>query len=163
MVVTVLFLPSKLGAAETVLTVHTSLGDLRVACVGEAIENMFRLAPLTDIVLPIETRLTPSITFHNPYNRPFHIKEIYTTENFLHLVLPPKTTDDTKLWHLEPLQTKEVIKLSFEFQEVGVYRGFIHLKTEADQTFVVPVEIKVVAGGLMFICLCLCSRLLAIF
>lgn len=123
---------------------------------------------LTDLTVAVNTRITPPVLLHNPYSRVFHVKEVFTTENFLHLTLPQVVahagflvvgvtplsqkdeakTDGTKLWQLEPHETKCIINLSFLSTAVGTFNGFVHIKTE-EQDMILPVDIRAVAFPLL--------------
>lgn len=113
---------------------------------GRGTKNLYHVKAFTNISIPVDTKITPPIHVYNPGDQPLHIKEIYTTESFLHLTLP-ENVGGAKLWEITPKKKRYVINLSFESEKTGLFIGFIHLSTE-EHLIILPVEILVVQSPL---------------
>ena len=56
---------------------------------GVGIPNSFRLKPILNARIPLNSSFTSLIRLHNPYNFSLQVLEIYTSDDDLHLELPP--------------------------------------------------------------------------
>ena len=86
--VKIVFLPRNPNAVTGSLLIKTSVGGFFMAVAGEAEPNQYELVPFTDAELPMGKVYNPPIIVHNPLDVPLQIKEVFTTEKFLHLKLP---------------------------------------------------------------------------
>jgi hypothetical protein len=155
----IMFLPYLAGATSVVVVIQTSLGGFLLRLSGEGVSNPYGVKGFTGVRVPMGITYNPAVQMYNPFDEPLHIKEIFTTEGFLHLALPDFVDDVDKveevnavstsasIWHMQPREIKDVIELSFRSHTPGTYRGFLHVKTNLDN-LVVPIDIVVLSGGL---------------
>lgn len=156
----VVFLPRAKGPIAGRLVVQwgsNGTSPLTVPLAGHGLRNVYRLKAFTDLVIPVDTRISPPIVVHNPHDRVFHIKEVFTTESFLHLSLPESQLaaqrrsagggGGAKFWEIGPRRNKYIISLSFSSSKPGLFLGYVHLKTD-DHSIILPTEITVVEGAL---------------
>ena len=84
----VILLPRAIGVIEGTLMVESTGGvTISYPLRAEGVANPYSLAPLTDR-LPVGAALTRSVSLYNPHRDVMHVKEVFTTEGFLHLTLP---------------------------------------------------------------------------
>lgn len=157
--VRVMFLPYAEGFASAVIVIQTSIGGFLLRVTGEGITNPYGVTGFTGIRVPIGIPYNPSVQIYNPFDEVLLIKEIFTSEGFLHLTLPDSVDDVDKveevnavstsasIWQVKPREIKDVIELSFRSHTPGPYRGFLHIKTNLDN-LVVPIDIVVLNGGI---------------
>ena len=168
--ITVIFLPRIPGELNATLTIETSVGGFVIPLFGKAIANPYRLHPFVGARVPIGVPYNPPIRVTNPTGQPIHIKEVFTTESFLHLSLPDGSENDNNdgqhsekssgvvplngeendeeaaerqkaMWIVPSMATKEIIRLSFTSHRPGTYKGYVHIKTNVD-SLVLPVSVQ---------------------
>ena len=168
--ITVIFLPRIPGELNATLTIETSVGGFVISLFGKAIANPYRLHPFVGARVPIGVPYNPPIRVTNPTGQPIHIKEVFTTESFLHLSLPDGSENDNNdgqhsekssgvvplngeendeeaaerqkaMWIVPSMATKEIIRLSFTSHRPGTYKGYVHIKTNVD-SLVLPVSVQ---------------------
>jgi hypothetical protein len=88
--ITVIYLPRTIGTLNASLTVETSVGGFLIPLSGTAVANQYRLHPFVGATVPIGVPYTPPIRVTNPTGHVLNVKEVFTTESFLHLTLPEK-------------------------------------------------------------------------
>lgn len=160
----VLFLAQAVGHFEGLIFVQTNLGMVPFTVKATAVANPYMVEPILGAKVVVGERFSPPISVHNPHDRNLHVREVFTTEGFLHLALPdrlgesgsqsieretePSGESDASagVWTVLPKQQKVVIHVSFVSHATGKFQGFVHLKTDADN-LLVPVEIMVTKGG----------------
>ncbi len=90
--------------------------------------------------------------FYNPYNYSIDINEIYTSDENLIIELFSykkqrnkiiKTFEHEEQWHIEPYQMKPIIKINYFAYKLERLHGFYCIKTNSNDTVIVPVEINV--------------------
>ena len=163
--VKIIFLPRNANAVTGSLLIKTSVGGFFMAVAGEAKPNRYELVPFTDAELPMGKVYNPPIIVHNPLDVPLQIKEVFTTEKFLHLKLPkgalkeqqaaavaaggsssggvlPLSGRSARMWTIPPRSSKHIINLSFQSHTPGKYNGYIHVKTDRDH-LLIPVAVVV--------------------
>ena len=120
---------------------------LKVSGVG--IENPFRLRPLVNIEIPLNSTYEYTIQFYNPYNYPLNINEIYTSDENLIIELLSTKSHMKKIlqyheqWYLKPYETKLIIKINYFAYKLNRLHGFICIKTNFSENIILPVEINV--------------------
>lgn len=152
--VQIIYLPRASGRVEAKAVIRTSLGTLVYPLSGQGVANQFGLNPFT-ATIPTGARYEPLITITNPSDQMLLVKEIFTTESFLHLSLPNAKghegpaimPQNAGMWEIQPHETRDIISLSFMSRVDGEFNGFVHIKTDRDN-MILPVEIIVVAPGL---------------
>jgi hypothetical protein len=104
---------------------------------------------------------------YNPYDEPLHIREVYTTEDFLSLrgsaLAHPfandangsepalrqnsatSAVDVSSPWVLDSGIEREILSLAIDAKFPGKYSGYVHIKTDRDN-LVLPVEAMVLEG-----------------
>jgi hypothetical protein len=81
-----MFLPYYVESVEVTLDLVTSVGNLKYHVHGNAVPNPYRLHPFLGHRVPIGTAsYDQPIVIFNPHTEPLHIREIFTTEDFLSL------------------------------------------------------------------------------
>lgn len=152
--VRVMFLPYREGPVSAVVVIQTSLGGFLLRLSGDGVRNPYGVKGFTGVRIPMGIAYNPAVQVYNPFDETLLIKEIFTTEGFLHLTLPDFVADMDKveevnavstsasIWQVQPREMKDVIELSFRSHTPGPYRGFLHIKTNLDN-LVVPVDIMV--------------------
>lgn len=166
-----LFLPYYAESIQSLLNISTSEGIITYPITGRAIPNPYKLHPFLGQILQYGT--TPyeqPILIYNPYKEPLHIREVFTTADFLSLKGAPLLVDDTEsqiaskisiksvnntvtsitnaqsnMWIVESGFDKEIIILSISAINTGSFTGYVHIKTSKDN-MVLPVEVHVLNG-----------------
>ena len=98
---------------------------------------------------------------YNPTDELLHVREVFTTESFLHLHLPDSDAENSfgfeaslssptsseGMWQIPGKSEKEIIHLMFRATHPGSFSGYVHVKTDREN-MVLPVELHVLKGGL---------------
>jgi hypothetical protein len=92
----VLFLARNEGVSFGTLVIETSVGGFLVQVQGEGVPNAYNAKPLLDVKVPMGLTIQPQLEIFNPFNKPLKIKEVFTNEGFLHLVLPKRPDRKSK-------------------------------------------------------------------
>ena len=155
-VIQLLFLPYRVERVEAKLTVSSSVGSVTYDVTGTASPNPYRLSPVLGHRLTVGEALGQSIVVHNPFDDPLHVREVFTTEDFLslkgealglHESGRSSATSASGLWEISPGSEVEVVQLSIACSEPGKHTGYVHVKTDRD-SIVVPVEVEVTSKHL---------------
>ncbi|CAK5188697.1 unnamed protein product [Aphanomyces euteiches] len=144
----ILYLPRQTGPAHATVMLQTSLGDIPYHVRGHGVLNKYRIQEYT-ATIPAGVRFDPLLHLHNPFDEDLHIKEIFTTEDFVHMSLPLNTSTGLppRVWVLDPLETKPVVQLHFLSATPGHYNAYVRIETDHDN-LIVPVYLIVLAEGL---------------
>ena len=132
------------------MLIQTSAGGFFYALSAMGMPSPYGLQPINATNVPVYTPYIPPIELTNPHEHPLRIREVFTSENFLHLMLPPEGMRGDQpapglhngVWMLQPAERKHVISLSFNVSEPGMYEGYVHVLTDYD-TLILPVSISV--------------------
>ena len=162
----IIFLPRAPGDVGASLTVKTSIGTHSIDVLGTGIDNPYGLTAFVGAKVPAGVHYNPPIRIYNPSNSVLRIKEVFTTEGFLHLSLPGNEPDGKNaatishkagagakakgsagMWNVQADATKEIIRLSFKSHISGRYQGYVHVKTSREN-MVLPVQVTVLSGGI---------------
>lgn len=120
---------------------------------GTGTSNPFHIRPLIGATIPLNSSFEYIINFYNPYNYSIDINEIFTSDENLIIELLSQKSQKTKIirrfehkdqWHLEPYETKSVIKINYLAYKLDRLHGFYCIKTNSNDTIISPVEINVV-------------------
>lgn len=160
--ISVVFLPRTIGLVNTSLLVQTSAGGFLYPVRGGGAPNPYRTAPILDVTVLAGSPYEPTLSIRNPHDEVMHVREVLSSEGFLHLTLPPAAEQHgaasvQELWTLEPGETKAVLALKLEtaehgeweeggYQGPGTYNAYVHIKTDFD-TLIVPVGVTVTPQG----------------
>ena len=143
--ISIVFLPRSIGNVEGTLVIQTSAGGLLYQIHAQGVANPYRLHPFLSAKLPTGATYSPPIQVHNPHETTLLIKEVYTSEGFLHLNMPETVgNQDARtngLWEVPSRQTKTVINVAFSSEHPGKYQGYVHVKTNYD-TMIIPLEVS---------------------
>ena len=152
----VIFLPRTVGAVDASLTLSTSAGDSVYAIQAHAVPNPYRLHPFTGAKVPLGLTYSHPIIMHNPTDTLLHVREVFTTEPFLTLQLPAASGFQSAadvaaaptaaaaaagggvssvggggvgegMWQVAAHSEKEIIHLTFQGTEPGVFSGYAPL------------------------------------
>jgi hypothetical protein len=114
--------------------------------------NPFHLRPLIGATIPLNSTFEYTINFYNPYNYSIDINEIYTSDENLIIELLSYKNQKYKItkifehkeqWHLEPYRIKPIVKINYLAHKLDRLHGFYCIKTNSNDTIIVPVEINV--------------------
>jgi hypothetical protein len=117
---------------------------------GTGIANPFRVYPLVNAIVPLNSTFEHVLHFYNPYNHSLYINEIYTSDENLIIELLASKHSRTKIskgfehheqWHLKPYEMKPIVKMNYIAHKLGRLHGFICIKSNVNHTIVLPVEI----------------------
>lgn len=89
----VYFLARDLGNVESSLYINTNKGIIKFNVMGVGIANQYKLKPIINARIPINSSFTHLIQLHNPNNYSLQVLEIYTSDDDLHLELPDNLLD----------------------------------------------------------------------
>lgn len=78
----------ELERAESILYINTNKGIIKFIVKGIGVPNSFRLSPILNARIPLNSSYTSLIKLHNPHSFPLQVVEIYTSDDDLHVELP---------------------------------------------------------------------------
>jgi hypothetical protein len=168
----ILFLAQSVGSYEGLVFVQTNLGSVVFPVKATAVENPYKVEAIIGAKVVVGERYSPPVSIYNPLDTNLHVREVFTTEGFLHLALPDKnggghmlesggqsigretseaaaveaSDGSAGVWTVLPKQQKTVIHVSFISHVTGKFQGFVRLRTDVED-LLVPVEITVTKGG----------------
>jgi len=114
--------------------------------------NPFHIRPLIGATIPLNSTFEYITHFYNPYNYSIDINEIYTSDENLIIELLSykkqrnkiiKTFEHQDEWHFEPYRMRPIMKINYFAHKLDRLHGFYCIKTNANDTIIVPVEINV--------------------
>ncbi|CAF4461293.1 unnamed protein product [Rotaria socialis] len=151
--ISVYYLPRTLGSTKSTFTIKTNLRTVHYYVTGIGTSNPFLIRPLIGATIPLNSTFEYIINFYNPYNYSLHINEIFTSDENLIIELLSYKTQKTKIiksfehiehWHLKPYEKKPLVKINYLAYKLDRLHGFYCIKTNSNDTIIVPVEINVV-------------------
>ena len=107
---------------------------------------------MTGTTIPLNSTFEYTIHFHNPHNHSIKINEIYTSDENLIIELVSHRNYRNHIknnfeindqWRLEPYETKAIAKIHYIANKLDRLHGFYCIKTNLNDTIIVPVEINV--------------------
>jgi len=152
----IMFLPTKLGRVEAKIAFETSLGKrVEVRLRGTGIANDYRIRSLRNITVSVGMQITTPISIYNPNKNAYVVKEMFTSEKFFHLGLPPQTSKSQerspiKFWEIQPMESKRVIDLKFKSKLPGIYFGYVYLRSQ-DHMMIIPIRVRVLEKSFVFV------------
>ncbi|CAF0705610.1 unnamed protein product [Brachionus calyciflorus] len=148
----VYFLARELGHVKSALYINTNKGIFKYIVKGTGIKNEYKLKPILNARIPINTSFSSIVEFHNPTSVHLQITEIYSSDDDLHLELPnfENTTksennkilnsiNNKQFWNLEPFETKPIVVVRFMGRNANNHTAFICIKT-TQTTNKIPVD-----------------------
>ena len=114
--------------------------------------NLFHIRPLIGATVPFNSTYEYLIHFYNPYNHSVDINEIYTSDENLIIELISSKNSKNKIsrtfehldeWHFEPYRMRPIMKINYLAHKLDRLHGFYCIKTNRNDTILVPVEINV--------------------
>ena len=78
----------ELGNVESALYINTNKGILKYTVKGTGVKNEYKLQPILNGRISINTSFTSVVKLHNPTSGHLQITEIYSSDDDLHLELP---------------------------------------------------------------------------
>lgn len=104
--ISVVLLPRVVGPIEGLLTVETAAGTFDVRLRAEGLASPFELLPVYRWSVPLGASFSPALRVFNPdESAALTVKEVYTSENFLHLRMPAGAellSTPKVLWQVPP-------------------------------------------------------------
>ncbi|CAF0885194.1 unnamed protein product [Adineta steineri] len=150
--INIYYLPRTIGNIKTIFTINTNRGNIDYNVIGRSKTNPFRLRPLINIEIPLNSTYEYTIQFHNPYNYSLDINEIYTSDENLRIDLLlnkniknkiTKVFEHHEQWHLKAYEMKSIIKINYFAYKLHRLHGFICIKTNFTELIILPIEINV--------------------
>ncbi len=143
--VPLVYLPTEVGRINTTVVFQTDAGVLETRAIGAGVPSAWRIPNMTNITVPVDTRVLTPVRFYNPLSRKVNIKEAFSTQRIFHLSLPGQNPGVVSVdrWEIEPGLTRRVIDVSFISSVAGLFVGYLHVITNV-QTFVIPIQVRVV-------------------
>jgi hypothetical protein len=147
--INIYYLPRTIGRTNSIFIIKTDRGDFSYEVSGIGVSNPYRLRPLLNIEIPLNSTFEYTIQFYNPHNYPLNINEIYTSDENLIIELLSNKNHVKKLfeyhehWYLKPYETKSIIKINYFAYKLNQLYGFICIKTNFSEKIILPVEINV--------------------
>ncbi|CAF2702202.1 unnamed protein product [Rotaria sp. Silwood2] len=150
--INVYYLPRTLGGTKSTFTIKTNRRTVYYYINGIGVLNPFRLRPLIGATIPLNSTFEYTIKLYNPHNFSIDINEIFTSDENLIIELLSYKNQRTKRikvfehkehWHIEPYQSKSIIKIQYFAYKLDRLHGFYCIKTNSNDTIIVPVEINV--------------------
>ena len=150
--ISVIFLPRSLGGVSSSLLVQTSAGSFFYPVQGIGVASPYELQPFVNAVIPAGAMYELPISLSNPHAELLRVREVFTSEGFLHLSMPTGSLDgdSASVWLLPPNERRAIITLRFKTDEPGDYSGYAHIKTDFD-TLIVPIGITVSKSGISWL------------
>lgn len=97
----VYFLARELGHTDSSLFINTNKGIIKYTVNGIGARNPYRLKPILNARIPINSSFSSQLLLHNPHNVSLQVMEIYTSDDDLHVDLAGHLTD----WKRQPHPT----------------------------------------------------------
>ncbi|CAF1175327.1 unnamed protein product [Rotaria sp. Silwood1] len=150
--INIYYLPRTIGIINSIFTIKTNRGNFYYNVSGIGKLNPFRLRPLINANIPLNSTYEYTIQFYNPYNYSLDINEIYTSdENLIIEFLTKrnmknritKTFEYYEQWRLKPYEIKSIIKINYFAYKLNKLHAYICIKTNFSDIIIIPVEINV--------------------
>lgn len=119
---------------------------------GVGLFNPFRIYPIVNVVVPLNSTFEQVLHLYNPYHHPLDVNEVYTSDENLIIELINNKNQKNKIskhfehndqWHLKPFEMKPIVRLNYIAHKLGLLNGFICVKTNFNDSIIIPVEINV--------------------
>jgi hypothetical protein len=102
----VYFLSRELGTVESLLYINTNKGIIKFKVMGVGVENLYKLKPILNARIPVNSSYTTVINLYNPHNTSLQILEIFTSDDDLHIEFPTMLLDYHQSNDMLNLETK---------------------------------------------------------
>ena len=89
----VYFLSRELGSVESSLYINTNKGIIKFKVMGVGVENLYKLKPILNARIPVNSSYTTVINLYNPHNTSLQLLEIFTSDDDLHIEFPTMLLD----------------------------------------------------------------------
>jgi hypothetical protein len=159
----VYFLARDLGLVESVLYINTNKGIVKFTVMGFGMPNPFKLKPILNARIPLNSSFTSLIQLHNPNSFPMQVLEIFTSDDDLHVELSETymNSNDAKLrhetkntrkseifnhnyhvttisnqnhWTINPFQTRPIALLNYIGRFSNNHTAFVCIKASTNQS-----------------------------
>lgn len=84
----VYFLARDIGYTESLLFINTNKGIIKYTVNGIGVLNPYRLKPILNARIPLNSSFSSNLVLHNPHNVSIQVVEIYSSDDDLHIELP---------------------------------------------------------------------------
>ncbi|CAF4170376.1 unnamed protein product [Rotaria sp. Silwood2] len=148
----VYYLPRTIGFTNSIFIIKTNRGNFYYNVSGIGKSNPFRLRPLLNARIPLNSTYEYTIQFYNPYNYSIDINEIYTSDENLIIEFLSKSNMNNRItktfehyeqWRLKHHEIKPIIKINYFAYKLNKLHGYICIKTNLSDIVIIPVEINV--------------------
>uniref|UniRef100_A0A7E4ULZ0 TMEM131_like domain-containing protein n=1 Tax=Panagrellus redivivus TaxID=6233 RepID=A0A7E4ULZ0_PANRE len=105
------FLPPVADKFHAKFVLFTSEGKVEYMVSGVSSTNPYRLPPLKQVQMPLNGTLLTPITLHNPHCMTVTVKEISSSNPFIHIELPGSELEELHedtFWEIAPYETRTV-------------------------------------------------------
>ena len=89
----VYFLAREIGHTDSSLFINTNKGIIKYTVNGMGVRNPYRLKPILNARIPLNSSFSSQIVLHNPHNVSLQVMEIYTSDDDLHVEISGHLTD----------------------------------------------------------------------
>ncbi len=161
---TVMFLPTRRGKTTSSISIELK-GSSRAFSIGiEGIggRNAYGIQSFVNVTVSMDSKYSSPVTIYNPKSFSIQVKKVFSSERFFYISLPKPDDHDfmakddveeelfhMSLWTLAPKESRQVINLSFQPTDVGIFQGYIHILLSNEERLLVPVQVKVVRRALV--------------
>jgi len=99
---------------------------------GIGIDNIYKIKPILNVRIPLNTSFTSLISLHNPHNTTLQILEIYSSDDDLHLEIPAypfySNTNSDRSTHGFTIDSGASINMYDMVAELSSDEGFMDTK-----------------------------------
>lgn len=148
----VVFLGREEGFMKSSLFIHTTNGHFKYDVKGVSVSSPYRLRPLVDIQVPVNSTFEPLIYLFNPHSEAIQISEVYTSGGEFHLELPTGEQEGPKkIWEIAPFERKAIIKVKFVAKVEQNHTAYIRIRlNNTKEILIVPFEIEISSNSKFF-------------
>ena len=102
----VYFLAREIGHTDSTLFINTNKGIIKYTVNGMGIRNPYKLKPILNARIPINSSFSSQLVLYNPHNVSLQVMEIYTSDDDLHVEVFGHSTEWKRLHHSSASQAK---------------------------------------------------------
>lgn len=84
------------GLSQSAIYINTNKGIIKYNVQGAGIENIYKLKPVLNARILLNTSFTSHLHLHNPHNYSLQVVEIFTSDDDLHLEMPLYSAGDAE-------------------------------------------------------------------
>ncbi|XP_050438016.1 transmembrane protein 131-like isoform X2 [Adelges cooleyi] len=106
--------------------------------------DVYKIAKLNNLVLPLRAQLSVEITVFNPFPKTLKVIEVFGGGPSFQLALPSgKVNDHKSVWKIMPYQTKPIIKFVFSGHTKNIYTTNVGILLSNQHYLNIPISISI--------------------